>query len=69
MSNFNEIAYVKWHENGYITIVVDNDSTYTSICPVVKHEWRGHKGKAAWDCDYWDLSKEEIAWLNSIVWE
>ena len=69
MSKFNEIAYMTWHENGYITIVIDNDSTYVSSSPILKDEWRGYKGEAAWDRDYWDFTDAEIEWLNTIIWE
>ena len=66
--NLDNVTFMKWHENGYISVIAD-DSTYTSVCPIVKHEWRGYRGEAAWDCDYWDITDKEIEWLNHIVWD
>jgi len=70
MSKFDEIAYMKWHEDGYVTVLIDEDSSFVSSEPIMPdEEWRGYKGEAAWDRDYWDFTDEEIEWLNTITWE
>lgn len=43
---FNEIAYMQWHENGYITIIIDEESTYVSSEPITSN-WRGYNGDKA----------------------
>ena len=64
-----DIAFMKWHEDGYITLVLDHESTIVSEFPIEKDEWRGYKKREAWDRDYWYFSEEEEEFLQSIAWE
>ena len=66
----NELCFMKWHESGFITLILDADSEVVSSEPITNDvNWRGYKGEAAWDCDYWNMTEEETAWLQTIEWE
>jgi hypothetical protein len=68
--SITDVVYMQWHENGYITLVLDHESTVVSSEPVENSvNWRGYEGDDAYNCDYWNINKEELEFLNSITWE
>ena len=69
MKYIDEAYYMQWHENGYITLSLDHESTIVSSRSVILKEWRSYAFDLAWDRDYWNLTDEELKLLKTLKWE